>query len=92
VGSDLGLSEAQLVSVAGELDPMLFTEPQLAALAYADAMTLGDVDDDLFVWVREHFDTDTIVELTETIAWENASARFNRALRIPSQNLWSSDL
>jgi len=23
-----------------------------------------------------------------TIAWENASSKFNRALRIPSQRLW----
>jgi hypothetical protein len=28
------------------------------------------------------------VELTEIVAWENASSKFNRALRIPSQNLW----
>jgi len=28
------------------------------------------------------------VELTALIAWENASSRFNRALRIPSQGLW----
>jgi hypothetical protein len=28
------------------------------------------------------------VELTEIVAWENASAKFNRALRIPSQRLW----
>ncbi len=30
----------------------------------------------------------TLVELTEIIAWENASSKFNRALRIPSQQLW----
>jgi hypothetical protein len=28
------------------------------------------------------------VELTAAIAWENASSRFNRALRVPSQQLW----
>jgi len=28
------------------------------------------------------------IELTEIIAWENASSKFNRALRIPSQGLW----
>ena len=58
------------------------------ALAYADAMTTSDVSDALFERVREHFDDDQIVELTEVIAWENASARFNRALRIGSQQLW----
>ena len=84
-----GLSNEQLLSVSGQLDASLFSERQQVALAYADAMTLGDVDDDLFAWVEEHFDADEIVELTETIAWENASARFNRAIRIPSQNLWN---
>jgi hypothetical protein len=29
-----------------------------------------------------------VVELTAAIAWENASSRFNRALRAPSQRLW----
>ncbi len=28
------------------------------------------------------------VELTATIAWENCSGEFNRALRVPSQRLW----
>ena len=31
---------------------------------------------------------DTIAELTMIIAWENASSRFNRAFRIPSQEFW----
>jgi alkylhydroperoxidase family enzyme len=53
-------------------------------------MTLSDrdVDDDLFARLRAHFDDDAIVELTATIAWENASSTFNRALRVPSQGLW----
>ncbi|MCO5175939.1 MAG: hypothetical protein M9890_03050 [Thermomicrobiales bacterium] len=47
-----------------------------------------DVDDELFARVREQFDDDAIVELTEIIAWENASSKFNRALRVPSNGLW----
>jgi alkylhydroperoxidase family enzyme len=66
----------------------LFDAAFRTALAYADAMTTGDVSDALFDRVREHFGDDQIVELTEVIAWENASARFNRALRIGSQHLW----
>jgi hypothetical protein len=38
--------------------------------------------------VRRFHDEDAIVELTATIAWENASSKFNRALRVPSQRLW----
>jgi len=51
-------------------------------------ITGDDVSDELFARVREQFDDDAIVELTEIVAWENASAKFNRALRIPSQKLW----
>ena len=59
-------------------------------LEYADAMTITgrDVSDELFAHLRRIYDDDSIVELTEIIAWENASAKFNRALRIPSQRLW----
>ena len=68
----------------------MFDDRERTALEYADAMTLTgrDVDDALFLRLREFFDDDAIVELTETIAWENASSKFNRALRIPSQGLW----
>ena len=61
-----------------------------AALYYADAMTVTglDVSDELFARLREFYTDDEIVELTEVVAWENASSKFNRALRIPSQGLW----
>jgi alkylhydroperoxidase family enzyme len=68
----------------------LFSAEERTVLEYADAMstTDRDVSDDLFARVRALFDEDSVVELTEIIAWENASAKFNRALRIPSQRLW----
>jgi len=71
--------------------PDLFDERERVALEYADAVTLSqlDVDDVLFARVQALFDDDAIVELTELIAWENASSKFNRALRIGSQHLWS---
>ena len=61
-----------------------------AALEYADRMTITgrEVDDELFARLRRLFDDDALVELTAIIAWENASSKFNRALRIPSQGLW----
>jgi len=46
------------------------------------------VDDSLFAQVSENFSDDEIVELTTLISWENCSSKFNRALRIESQNLW----
>ena len=68
-----------------------YSDDERVALEYADAMTLsdGDVTDELFQRLRGHFDDDAIVELTAVIAWENASSKFNRALRIPSQRLWN---
>ena len=51
-------------------------------------ITGRDVSDELFTRLRKRFDDDAIVELTEAIAWENASTKFNRALRIGSMNLW----
>jgi alkylhydroperoxidase family enzyme len=51
-------------------------------------MTDRDVDDELFARVQSFFNDDEIIELTAVIAWENASSKFNRALRVPSQGLW----
>ncbi len=54
-----------------------------------DAPDLGrDVSDELFARLRQAFDDDALVEFPGVIAWENASSKFNRALRIPSQALW----
>jgi alkylhydroperoxidase family enzyme len=68
----------------------LFDDRERTALEYADCMTSSDRDvtDELFDRLRGHFDDDAIVELTATIAWENASSKFNRALRIDAQGLW----
>ena len=64
-----------------------FSDLEKVALEYAERITLTDqdVDDALFARLREHFSDEAIVELTAPIAWENASSKFNRALRIESQ-------
>ncbi|HJR08594.1 MAG TPA: hypothetical protein VJ842_15145 [Pyrinomonadaceae bacterium] len=51
-------------------------------------ITGRDAPDELFARLRSFYDDDAIVELTAIIAWENASSKFNRALRVPSQGLW----
>ena len=51
-------------------------------------ITGREVTDELFARVHTIFDEDAVVELTAAIAWENASSKFNRALRVPSQRLW----
>jgi alkylhydroperoxidase family enzyme len=50
-----------------------------------------EVSDKLVARLRGFYDDDALVELTAIIAWENASSKFNRALRIPSQGLWKRD-
>ena len=53
-------------------------------------ITGREVSDELFARLREFYDDDALVELTAVIAWENASSKFNRALRVPSQGLWKN--
>ena len=79
----------RLVVVVG---PCSIHDP-IAALEYADRITITDQDvsDAFFDRLKEFFDDDEIVELTATIAWENCSSKFNRALRVESQQLWSCD-
>jgi alkylhydroperoxidase family enzyme len=89
----LGISDEKLLALAEWATSPLFAETERLALEYAEAMTMTDrdVDDDLFARLRAVYDDDALVELTATIAWENASSRFNRALRVESQGLWRRD-
>ncbi len=86
----MGLSDEKLLALEAWEGSSLFDERERVALRYADAITLSDrdVDDALFDDVRRFFGEEETVELTGIIAWENASSKFNRALRIPSQGLW----
>jgi alkylhydroperoxidase family enzyme len=73
----------------GEIDDR-FTSRERLALEYADCMTVTgrEVSDELFVRLRAEWPEEALIILTEVIAWENASSKFNRALRVPSQGLW----
>jgi alkylhydroperoxidase family enzyme len=90
VGSQLGLSDEKILALPQYSTSPLYSEEERAALEYADCMTITgrEVGDDLFSRLRRFYRDDALVELTEVIAWENASSKFNRALRIPSQGLW----
>ena len=93
MGSELGISDEKILALAYYATNGLNGEAERVALEYADAMTITgrEVTDELFERLRGHYNEDAIVELTEIIAWENASSKFNRALRIPSQRLWKRD-
>ena len=90
MGSSLGLSEEKILALPDYATSPHYDDAERVALEYADAMTLSDreVEDELFARLRRFYDDDALVELTAVIAWENASSKFNRALRVPSQGLW----
>ena len=90
MSSRLGVSHDKIDAVLDYPNSELFDQAERLALEFADAMTITgrEVSDELFARLREFYDDDALVELTATIAWENASSKFNRALRIPSQQLW----
>lgn len=90
MGSALGVSDEKILALPEYAASPLYSDAERVALEYADAITLSerDVDDHLFARLRCFYDDDALVELTALIAWENASSKFNRALRVPSQGLW----
>ena len=91
MGSEAGLSDEKIQALDDWTRSPLFDSLERTALEYADAITLSDQDvsDELFARLQEHFSVAAVVELTAVIAWENASSKFNRALRVESQNLYS---
>lgn len=90
MGSELGITEEKIRALADYATSELYTEAERVALEYAETMTITgrEVSDEFFARLRQFYADDAIVELTAIIAWENASSKFNRALRVPSQQLW----
>ena len=90
MSSELGTSDDKINALHDYATSDLYSASERAALEFADAMTITDrdVSEELFARLRAFFNEDALVELTATIAWENASSKFNRALRVPSQGLW----
>lgn len=90
MSSQLGVSDEKIDALPNYAASSLYDDAEKLALEFADSMTISghEVSDELFARLRKFYDDDTLVELTATIAWENASSKFNRALRVPSQQLW----
>ena len=88
--SQLGVSDEKIDALHDYACSPLYTDAERVALEYADNMTLtgSEVNDEFFQRLKEFYNDDEIVELTAVIAWENASSKFNRALRVPAQGLW----
>ena len=66
-------------------------EREKVVIEYAEEMskTPVRVSDELFAKLKKFFSDEQIVELTASIAFENYRARFNHALHIGSENLYS---
>ena len=90
MSSKLGVSNEKIDALPNYANSDLYREAERLALEFADSMTITgrDVSDELFERLRRFYAEDALVELTATIAWENSSSKFNRALRVPSQELW----
>ncbi|HET6891405.1 MAG TPA: hypothetical protein VFH31_09905 [Pyrinomonadaceae bacterium] len=93
MSSESGVSDEKIDALPEYATSDLYTDEERVALEFADCMTITDreVSDDLFQRLRQYYSDDALVELTATIAWENASSKFNRALRVASQGLWKRD-
>lgn len=86
IAHDWGLTDEELRVLADYRGASCFSDVDKLVLDYATAMsrTPVDVSDGLFAALREHFDTQQLVELTNVVALENLRARFNLALDIGS--------
>ncbi|HEU4370518.1 MAG TPA: hypothetical protein VFV05_20045 [Methylomirabilota bacterium] len=82
-----GATEDKVRAVDQSATSPLFGEPERAALAFAEAMTVTGqkVDDALFARVRAHFTEPQVVELAAAVALENFRSKFNVALGIEAQ-------
>jgi alkylhydroperoxidase family enzyme len=90
VGGERGLSRAKIdaaLGVKSAADAGL-SPREAVALEYADRVsaTPVDVPDAFFQRLGESFSEREIVELTATIAHENYNSKFNRPLRVESNN------
>jgi len=90
VSSKKGVATEKILDIPNYKTSSLFNDREKVALEYADYITITelDVSEQFFTQVQQYFSDDEIVELTATISWENCSSKFNRALRVDSQQLW----
>jgi alkylhydroperoxidase family enzyme len=91
VGRDAGITDQQLEALADFETSLSFDRREKALLRYAEGMTRtpAEVSDEVFADVRAQFSDEQVVELTQAIALENFRARFNCALKIESDGLFT---
>jgi len=77
----LGETELRLHSLAAWKECPYYTEQERAVLAYAEAVTTGSVEDDVFEALTPFFSKPQIADLTLAIANINSWNRLNKAFR-----------
>jgi 4-carboxymuconolactone decarboxylase len=77
-----GVREAQIAALALWRGSAEFDATQKAALLLAEAVTRGEVTDDVYAAVSQHFDHATYVELALTAAFYAMVGRMLDAMRI----------
>jgi AhpD family alkylhydroperoxidase len=89
-----GVAMDKIEALGAWRESSLFSPEECLALEYAEAMTNTGkgVTDELRQRLKQHWNDDTIVELTGLIAFQNLSSKFNAALDVPSQGFCSLPL
>ena len=77
-----GVREAQIAALAAWRDSPEFCERERAALALAEAVTRGEVTDEVYAVAAQHFDHAAYVELALTAAFYAMVGRMLDAMRI----------
>ncbi len=82
-----GASEDKVRQVESAETSPLYAEPERAAIAFAEAMTITGrkVTDEIFARARRHFSEAQMVELAAAVALENFRSKFNNAFQVESQ-------
>jgi len=86
IALECGASAAKLEALRSWASSPLFEPRERVALRFVDqAARSGDVDDEVFLALRQTFSAREIVELTALVAWYVGNSRFVRALQIAAE-------
>ncbi len=80
-----GISELKLSSVSAWREAPFFSDQEKVVLAYAEALTVvsaNDIEDEIYLPLKDHFSEDEIAHLTLAIVEINGWSRFMKAFKI----------
>lgn len=88
LGRELGIADDKIEGVADWRHTNKLTEQERLVVELADVLTATPVvmSEELSHRLSQHFSDRQLVDLTNTIAWENCRARFNRGLGVEADN------